>query len=164
MRIYQRYILILVYSIICSYCQNKPGVSDSNSFRFRKNIYPLDNCTIANESVNGFAGIDVDLSCCNIGNHYVPNEQITTRHFIWFSLTSDISNAVEEGKYRCSGNKSDRRDQMTFFGTVTVGNSEIKIKRGRIKLEKDSQSVSLQFVLRLESHNRITGSYRGPFN
>jgi len=156
-------ILILTLLLTLTGCQNRYDESLVNSFSIKGIEYPLDNCSVTKGSAGDNSLFDIDLSCCRIGNHYTPNEQITTRNFIWFSLRSGNGNEIEEGEYSCQDEDPYSRGLMTFSGTVTADGNEMKIKRGKIKVQKDKEELKLSFALILENRSRLSGNYTGLF-
>jgi len=106
---------------------------------------------------------EIDLSCCNIGNPYIPTDQIATRNFIWLSLRYRDENDLGEGFFICSEKRNKLRLPMSFSGTVTENGTETKIRSGKVVVNKDQAEVRLSFELRLENNRRISGRYSGPF-
>ncbi len=151
-------ILFLIYS-----CKDRSVETQVNYFRVNETLYSLDNCTLTSGSGDGMLRCEIDLSCCNIGNPYIPTDQIEIRNFIWFSLRCKDTVDLKEGVFICSERKDKLKLPMTFSGTVTSSGTDIRIKRGKLVVQKNQREVKLVFKLQLDNHHRMYGNFTGPF-
>ena len=153
-------ILVSLFSLFA--CRNISVDSLSNSFKIKDRIYSLDNCSINNMSAGDFSLFEIDLSCCYIGNPFMPNDLITVRNFVWFSVLSGNSTVISEGEYSFHSNSSKERKSMTFTGTVTTNDIEKEVTGGRLVIEKDQEGFIITFSLNLKDLSKVTGRYTGP--
>ena len=153
----------IVFICLCYGCNKRSDADNVNTFLVNKIRFSLDNCVLACKPEKGILRCEIDLSCCNIGNPYIPTDQIDIRNFIWFSIRYIDADDLKEGIFICPRRTDSPEPEMMFSGSVTTEGTQINIRSGKLAVQKDHREIKLSFELRLDNHRRMTGNYTGPY-
>ena len=144
-------------------CKDKTDNEGNNYFSIDRTVYSIDYCSVSIEQGTGGMKYDIDLSCCNVGNPFIPNDLIETRNFVCFTLVT--GNRIDTGgtMFVCSKKEGMKKGYGIFSGTLTTDGHDLKISTGRVNMQITKERVILNFQLTLDNRTHVKGNYSGPY-
>ncbi len=162
---------LLFMALGISSCDNNEPVPDwpiPNELVYNEQIFELSHGIVKdwNEVNNNAADYDIALFTegITINNEGQPENEGT---IIYFNLNSFSASSLQDGKYVWSAEKlpgtvSESSLVVDFTDTMTFPQPGIQMKEVTLHIRQDDEEFTINFILKTEDDETVTGSYVGP--